>query len=396
MVSDPTNSLPQLRTFLKDHLLESIVPFWLKHAVDPAGGLNSCIRDDGEVASRDKWLWSQWRAVWVYSSLYNLIEQRDEWLDLAKHICNFAVRFGWDEQVGGWVLCLSGDGKVIRGCDSIYVDSFAIYGLTALARATGDDQYTALAQKTADHALRRLAMPHDEIPHFPYPVPKGARVHGIDMMFALMFWELGQCVDEDKYREAAIVHCDEVFGHYYRPDRDMLLERIAADRSEFPPPLGTTINPGHVIESMWFQIHIARDRNDQKRIDKAVQLIKRHLEMAWDDEYGGMHLAVDADGGDEIGWEFADTKLWWPHTEAMYALLLAYEHCREDWCLRWYDKVHEYAFAHYPVPGCGEWRQKLDREGKPMTDVVALPVKDPFHLPRALIYCVDVLGRLTQ
>ena len=32
---------------------------------------------------------------------------------------------------------------------------------------------------------------------------------------------------------------------------------------------------------------------------------------------------------------------------------------------------------------------------KGVTTVVALPVKDPFHLPRALICCTEVLGRLT-
>jgi N-acylglucosamine 2-epimerase len=43
------------------------------------------------------------------------------------------------------------------------------------------------------------------------------------------------------------------------------------------------------------------------------------------------------------------------------------------------------------MPEVGEWRQRLDRKGKPMTTVVALPVKDPFHLPRALILSLEVL-----
>ena len=42
----------------------------------------------------------------------------------------------------------------------------------------------------------------------------------------------------------------------------------------------------------------------------------------------------------------------------------------------------------------GEWRQKLDREGRPFTATVALPVKDLFHLPRVLILCIEVLERL--
>ena len=67
----PSQNIIQLRDFLKGHLLENIVPFWTNHAVDPLGGINTCIRDDGSIVSRDKWLWSQWRAVWVFSKLYN-------------------------------------------------------------------------------------------------------------------------------------------------------------------------------------------------------------------------------------------------------------------------------------------------------------------------------------
>lgn len=122
--------------------------------------------------------------------------------------------------------------------------------------------------------------------------------------------------------------------------------------------------------------------------------MRRHLEAGWDEEHGGIFLAIDALGGDEIGWKFPDTKIWWPHTEALYALLLSYEATGEEWCLEWHKKVHEYTYAHFPLAGTGEWTQKLDREGKPLTEVVALPVKDPFHLPRALIYCVEVLERL--
>jgi N-acylglucosamine 2-epimerase len=45
------------------------------------------------------------------------------------------------------------------------------------------------------------------------------------------------------------------------------------------------------------------------------------------------------------------------------------------------------------MPETGEWRQRLDRRGDPISTVVALPVKDPFHLPRAAILAVQLLDR---
>jgi N-acylglucosamine 2-epimerase len=48
------------------------------------------------------------------------------------------------------------------------------------------------------------------------------------------------------------------------------------------------------------------------------------------------------------------------------------------------------------VPGYGEWIQNLDRRGHRLNTLVALPVKDPFHLARALIYSVGVLEQLAK
>ena len=391
----PSQDLLRLRDFLHEHLTGDIIPFWLEHGVDPDGGINTCMRDDGSLVSRDKWQWSQWRAVWVFSKLYNEIEAKAEWLDFAEHIYRFNVHNGWDADAKAYVLCLGHDGQVLRGYESVYADGFAIYGMTEYAKASGLSEPLELARRTADCVLERLRSPHDKIPHFPYPIPKGARVHGIPMIFALVLWELGQFTDEDRYREAALAMCDDIFAHFYRADRDLVLERIAVDNSEFPAPLGTAVVPGHVIEDMWFQIHIARDCGNRERIAEACRLTRRHLEFGWDSELGGLLLARDADGRDEVGWEHHDTKLWWPHTEMLYATLIAYEHTREPWCLEWYDKTHDYSFSHYPNQDHGGWTQRLDRHGKPFTGTVALPVKDPFHLPRALIYCLDVLDRLT-
>jgi len=60
-------------------------------------------------------------------------------------------------------------------------------------------------------------------------VPPGARVHGLPMMFSLVLWELGRWLDDDRYRSAGLAFSQEVFSSFYRPDRDLVLERIAAD-----------------------------------------------------------------------------------------------------------------------------------------------------------------------
>lgn len=389
-VIDLSRWLESYRTLLFD----DVIPFWLRHAIDPAGGINTCLTDTGEIASRDRWSWSQFRALWVFSKLCNRFGSRPEWRSAAEGIYDFVTQAGLPDS-GHWPLLLDGDGRILRGHESIYADGFAIYGFTEWFRLTGDPQARDLALATfaaTEEALNAETPP----PAWPYPIPDGQTAHGLSMLFSLVYHELAQATGDRRVQDAALRHHRRVMALFYRPDRDLILEALDTAGAELAPPEGTVVLPGHAIESLWMQMHLARDRDDEGTQREAARLILRHLELGWDEEYGGIRLAVDADGRPEPAWPFHDTKLWWPQTEALYATLLAYELTREDAFLEWHERIRGYCLAHYPVPGCREWTQKLDRQGRPFTAVVALPVKDPFHLPRALIYCIDVLERLVQ
>jgi N-acylglucosamine 2-epimerase len=129
-----------LLAIYRAELLERVVPFWLTYAIDRQnGGILTCISDEGRVLSPDKYMWSQLRAIWTFSALYNKIEPRPEWLDAARHIFNFVKKHGRDEQ-GQWVFCVNKEGQILQGATSIYADGFAIYGLTEFARASGDPE----------------------------------------------------------------------------------------------------------------------------------------------------------------------------------------------------------------------------------------------------------------
>jgi N-acylglucosamine 2-epimerase len=370
-----------------------VLPFWEKHAFDEHGGLLTCLDDTGRALNTDKWLWSQWRAVWVFSRLYRNLDRNERWLRWARQIADFCLRTGWDVDGDGWALLLAQDGKVLRGYDSIYVDAFAIYGLAELYRASGDTSLLAVARRTADAALRKLALPADRIPHFPYPIPSGAKPHGIPMLWSFTLAELGAAAGEARFLAAADRLSAEIFRDFQQRRHGLIHEFVRIDGGELAAPAGTAVVPGHAIESMWFQLHVlSHSQGNDRRMDEIFPAILRHLEIGWDAACGGgIRLAVDADGQEPVGWNFADTKLWWPHTEALYATLLGWERTRRPEFLAWYEKIWRVCLEHYVDWENGEWRQKLDRRFQPITDVIALPVKDPFHLPRSLILQIELL-----
>ncbi|MFW5811943.1 MAG: AGE family epimerase/isomerase [Alkalispirochaetaceae bacterium] len=385
----------QLRRLYEETLLDDVIPWWERHGIDPNGGINSCIQDDGTLINRDRWNWSQWRAVWVFSALYNKIEQRERWLEIAEGIYDFVSAHGPLES-GHWPLLLSGEGEVQKGYESIYVDGFALYGLAELYRATGDPAVRKQGRRTL-RALHEALDSPEPPPAYPYPIPKGLRPHGISMLTSLSAYEFGAAADDRDAAGLSVTHHRLVMERYWREDRQVLLEWLAEDGREVPPPKGTAVVPGHAIESMWFQIHIALARGDRNTVEQALRIMRRHLELGWDDQEGGLFLAVDAEGREEVAWEHAEKKLWWPHTEALYGTLLAQELGVGSgvgdmpWAMEWHEKVREWSYDHFPVSEHGEWTQKLDRQGKPLTETLVLPVKDPFHLPRALIYLVRLL-----
>lgn len=394
-------------------LEHSVLPFWLRHAVDhERGGLYTCIGDDGKLLSEDKYMWSQLRALWTFSSVHRHLGPRkdggqpDDFLAVADGIFRFVMQHGRDQE-GAWRYALHGDGNELEGAVSIYTDGFAIYGLAEYARVRPQEAAALEAALATFERVEPLLRRPGSFPSAPYPIPEGVKAHGISMIFAIAFFELARVLGErdhpaaGRVMEACRWHAEQIMTVFRRPERKLVLEFMGTDDEELDSPRGRAVVPGHAIESMWFIIHVYQHLGDEQRVREALEVIRWHMGIGWDPVYGGLLLARDAAdvaagrpaGEGEPWWPFADAKLWWPQTEALYALLLAFELEGDPDDLRWFEQVDDYAQRHYPVPVHGEWTQKLDREGRPFQTTVALPVKDPFHLPRALVYCVLSLRR---
>jgi N-acylglucosamine 2-epimerase len=88
-----------------------------------------------------------------------------------------------------------------------------------------------------------------------------------------------------------------------------------------------------------------------------------------------------------------DTKLWWVHVEALYAARLLAERFGRADLGDWADRLGAYTLDTFPQPQGGEWIQIRDRHGAPLDKVVALPVKDPFHIARALLLMTELDSR---
>ncbi len=89
----------QERDFYQDQLLNNILPFWLKYGRDDqCGGYHTCLNRDGSVFDYDKiCTWGQGRIIWTFAYLYNEFRQEPKWLDMAMHGVDFMLKFGFYE-----------------------------------------------------------------------------------------------------------------------------------------------------------------------------------------------------------------------------------------------------------------------------------------------------------
>ncbi len=366
-----------------------VMPFWLAHTRDESGAINNCITEDGTLLSRDRYIWSQGRALWTYSAMYNRVEKKAEYLEAATGLFNYLVGIGRDE-LGRWNYLYDGNGNLLEGDVSIYVDGFVLAGMTEYYIATKNEVAKKLALETFENTYKRLLTP-GSYKVAPYVIPDGMKTHGVNMIFAFFYECLGKALGRDDIRDIAHELALEVLNKFYVEEKDAILEFVNVDGSFSDTPEGRSCVPGHAIECMWFLINIFEDRNDKASIEKCCRIIKRHIELGWDSEKGGMRLALDIDGREPIFWGKPTYKPWWVQVETLVATAYAYKHTRDMWFMDMHKKVNEFAFSHYPS-GSGDWYNWLDENGN-IGESAALPVKDPFHLPRALIYLRDLFGR---
>ena len=359
----------------REELLDNIIPFWMKYAVDHEyGGFWTCLDREGQVFDDRKYVWMNGRVIWMLSKLYRIVEPRVEWLSAAQAGAEFLRQHVYDAQ-GRCYFSLTREGAPAGYQRKPYSGLFVMLGLLELSKVTGDEGLRAEAEKLFCRVRSWIEDPSLlGRPQFGPPASQLADIYAL----ALMSLELAEVSDDRRYAAIMAECITKARAHVHN---GVLLETVAP----LSTPEGRLFCPGSSFEIAWILLRLNPDAATEKWLLDIIETTMGY----WDE---GFAYFIDIEGKPTLQLESAQ-RLWWVHVEALVALAHAYDRTRDPKWLAWFDQVDAWTWKHFRDPEFGEWFGYLDKHGNPELTLKGNHYKGCFHIPRALLYCSEIWER---
>lgn len=378
----------------KNELLNKVVPFWENNSLDKEfGGYFTCLKRDGEVFDTDKFIWLQARQVWMFAKLYNEVEQKPEWLQIALDGAEFLQKYGHDGKLN-WYFSLTREGQPLVQPYNIFSDCFATMAFGQLSKATGNDEFAAISKDTFQNISKRSDNPKGDYNKL-VPGTRPLKGFSLPMILCNLALEIEHLLEPELVNSTVEKVLHEVMEVFYQPDSGLILENVNPNGSFSDSFEGRLLNPGHAIEAMWFIMDLSERLKRPELAQKAVDIALRTLKYGWDEKFGGIFYFLDIKGNppQQLEW---DQKLWWVHIETLITLIKGYALTGNEECLAWFEKVHDYSWAHFADAEYGEWYGYLNRQGEVLLPLKGGKWKGCFHVPRGMFQVWKTLEKISN
>ncbi|AFL96527.1 AGE family epimerase/isomerase [Ornithobacterium rhinotracheale] len=377
----------------REQLTQDILPFWLKNGIDRKhGGLYTCLNQDGSLMDTTKSVWFQGRFGFIAAMAYNQIEPNPEYLAASKTCVEFLENHCFDTD-GRMFFEVTEDGRPLRKRRYVFSESFAAIAFAEYAIASGEKKYAEKALHLFKEMQRFLTTPGILEPKYTDTLPmKG---HSIIMILINTASRIRLAIQDDALNQQIDDSIEILERDFLKPEFKALLEVVGENGEFIDTNAGRLINPGHCIETAWFILEEAKNRNwDKKLTDLGLKILDWSWDWGWDKEYGGIINFRDCKNLPCQDYA-QDMKFWWPQTEAIIANLYAYLATKDKKYLEKHQLISEWTYKHFPDEKHGEWYGYLHRDGSVAQPAKGNLFKGPFHIPRMMIYgsllCDEIL-----
>ncbi len=396
---------------------------WYPQAVDTVYGgfLSSFTYDFKPTGPQDKMIVTQARHIWTNARASERYPKAAYYLSSARHGFAFLRDVMWDKTNGGFYTLVDRQGKPKgTGIKEAYGNAFAIYGLAAYYRASGDTAALNLAKQTFAWLEKNS---HD-------PVHKGYFQHlHPDGTHIIRDSQTPSRSDLGYKDQNSSIHLLEAFTDLYEvwPDpllRTRLDEMLRLIRDTITTPRGNLVlffqpdwtpvsfrdssqaavlshrsldhvSFGHDVETAYLMLeasHALGLKNDVKTATVGKRMVDHALRNGWDKTIGGFY---------DEGYYFRDkpgitiikdSKNWWAQAEGLNTLLMLADRYPNDSMqyFQQYKLLWQYCQTYLIDHQYGDWYEEgLDKEPQRRTALKGHIWKATYHTYRALTNCVD-------
>lgn len=392
-----------------DRLLRSsVVDFYLPACVDRTNGgyLENLDADGKFTATGEKFLTLQARQLWFFSTLAVEGVRREEALAAARAGYDFLQAKFFDEANGAYFSKTSDRGAPTDTRKHLYLNSFALYGLVACHRASGDraalDAARRLFTVLDDKAHDAVNGGYHEFFHADWkPVTDpaargyvgaiGTKTYNTHLHLLESFTELHRVWPDPRVtaRLNELLHLNtSTFRH---PDHACNVDAWQPDWRMILSPQNLRASYGHDVECAWLALDAARALGRPAPVLRnwAVALGDYSLRHGYDPEHGGFYYTGPLDAP-------ADNRMkeWWVQAEALVGMLELHRLTGEA---RFYD-----AFARtldfierHQIAREGGWWATRQADGSPASNKTRSSMwQGAYHNGRALLLSRKLLDDL--
>ncbi len=406
---------------VQQHLLNELIPFWLSHGVDDAyGGFLTYFDSKGNPTGETlKTLVCQTRMIYSTSAAHRAGLGDGKFADIARQGVDFLFDHFWDDTHTGWYWTCQQDGTPENRSKLTYGQSFAIYGLSEYAMATGDPRGLEMAEETYK-SLTTLAadgthggflefLEEDWRPKRPGVYGGDRKSFDVHMHLMEAFTNLHEASGNALYKQDAEYVIDLLFEHIihqehgtgvaqfaldWTPLRQIIFRDVWGSDRDAEDDEGRPLNNtsfGHNVEFGWLLKHSVDILGlEPDRFKPRLRPLYDHCHAYGIDwERGGVYCEGPHDGpARERNKEF------WQQAETMVGMLDALLVFGDSKYLDAYENVHRFVMDRVINHRVGEWYPLFDANNNRVWDYLGHAWKINYHTVRAMIECERRLSRL--
>lgn len=394
-------TLRQLREQYRSDLFADFLPFMDRYVIDHELGGFMCNTDhNGVRVNQNKLSWFEGRGTWVYSFLYNNLAREEKYLDVSRRSVEFTLKAksSTDEL---WPKELTREGKPLTSADGeIYGDLFIAEGLVEYSKATGESRYWDMARDILfkcidiyDRADYRPSIGQTYLGPGAKSFP-GARIQGVWMVLIRLVTQMLGMRADARIEKVADRCIEAITKHHYNPEFGLINELLNHDLSRPSDEYAQLVYTGHSIENLWMLLYEAVRRQDKKLFETLSGWFKRHVEVAWDDVYGGVFRNLQ--NVEKNAW-LVD-KVLWAQEEVLIGSMYIVEHTGDDWASEMFDKMYRYVREKFLLKrhGSSLWMYASDRKAS-FEAFTRMPKRvENFHHPRHLMLNLLSIERMLK